>query len=97
MAYARRRRNLYGRLMCMDRGEQDPRLLDFGDRKVPGSGFLTYIHFPAGAEVARLVADVGFVLVEDRLRPEVAVGSEAIRKFSAECRVWLVRRPDEHK
>ena len=78
-----------------DRGEQDTRLLEFGDRIIPDSGVLTYIHIPARAEVARLVADAGFNLVEDWLRSELAVESEAIRKFSAECRMWIVRRPLE--
>ena len=75
-----------------DRGEQDPRLLDFGDRIIPDSGLLTYIHIPARAEVRSLIADAGFDLAEDRLRSEVATESEAIRKISAECRMWVVRR-----
>ncbi|MYD92622.1 MAG: class I SAM-dependent methyltransferase [Chloroflexi bacterium] len=78
-----------------DRGEQDARLLEFGDRLIPDSGVLTYIHIPTRTEVARLVADAGFILVEDRLRSELAVESEAIRSFSAECRMWVVRRPQE--
>ena len=78
-----------------DRGEQDARLLEFGDRIIPDSGVPTYIHIPARAEVESLVADAGFILVEDRLRSELAVESEAIRKFSAECRMWVVRRPRE--
>ena len=78
-----------------NRGKQDPRLLEFGDRLIPDYGLLTYIHIPKRAEVARLVADAGFVLVEGRLRSELAVESEAIRKFSSECRMWVVRRPAE--
>ncbi|MCY3895538.1 MAG: class I SAM-dependent methyltransferase [Chloroflexi bacterium] len=78
-----------------DRGEQDARLLEFGDRIIPDSGVLTYIHIPARTEVARLIANAGFILVEDRLRSELAEESEAIRKFSAECRMWVVRRPPE--
>ncbi len=78
-----------------DRGEQDSRLLDFGDRLIPDAGILTYIHIPAHDEVARMVADAGFVLVEDKLRSELALESEVIRNFSAECRMWVVRRPEE--
>ena len=76
-----------------DRGEQDPRLLEFGDRIIPDSGLLTFIHIPARAEVSSLIADAGFDLAEDRLRSEVATESEAIRTISAECRMWVVRRP----
>ncbi|MDE2902861.1 MAG: class I SAM-dependent methyltransferase [Chloroflexota bacterium] len=78
-----------------DRGEQDARLLEFGDRLIPDSGFVTYIHIPAQTEVTRLIANAGFILVEDRLRSELAAESKAIRKFSAECRMWVVRRPPE--
>ena len=78
-----------------DRGEQDSRLVEFGDRIIPDSGILTYIHIPSRDEVAGLVADAGLVLVEDRLRSELAVESEAIRQFSAECRMWVARRPQE--
>ena len=78
-----------------DRGKQDPRLLEFGDRIIPDYDLLTYIHIPTRAEIARLVADAGFVLVEGRLRSELAAESEAIRKCSAECRMWVVRRPLE--
>ena len=77
-----------------DRGEQDSRLLDFGDRIIPDAGILTYIHIPARAEVIRLIADAGLMLVENKLRSELALESEAIRNFSAECRMWVVRRPE---
>lgn len=79
-----------------DRDEQDPRLLEFGDRIIPDSGSLTYIHIPARAEVARLIAVAGLDLVEDSLRSEITVESEAIRKISAECRMWVVRCPEKH-
>ena len=79
-----------------DRGEQDARLLEFGDRIIPDSGLLTYVHIPARAEVRSLIADVGFDLVEDRLRSDVATETEAIRKISSECRMWVVRRPEKH-
>lgn len=78
-----------------DRGEQDSRLLDFGDRLIPDAGILTYIHIPSRDEVIRLIANAGLILVEDSLRSELADESEAIRNFSAECRMWVVRRPEE--
>ena len=78
-----------------NRSEQDPRLLEFGDRMITDSGPLTYIHIPARAEVARLIATAGLDLVEDSLRSEITVESDAIRKISAECRMWVVKRPYE--
>ena len=75
------------------RGEQDPRLLEFGDRIVGDSGLSTYIHIPARAEIRSLVANADFSLVHDRLRSKVANEPVAVREFSAECRMWVVRRP----
>ena len=63
-------------------------------RIIPDAGILTYIHIPARAEVIRLIADAGLILVENNLRSELALESEAIRNFSAECRMWVVRRPE---
>ena len=78
-----------------DRGEHDSRLAQFGDRLLIDSRRLTYLHFPSRAEVRRLIADAGMIPVEDRLRSEVAVDSEAARKFNSDCRMWVVRRPEE--
>ena len=76
-----------------DRGEQDPRLLEFGDRIVDDSHLSTYIHISARAEIRSLVANADFSLVHDRLRSTVANESDAVREFSAECRMRVVRRP----
>ncbi len=75
-------------------GEQDPQLIEFGDLVVVDSRRLTYLHFPSRDEVGRLVADAGLVLVEGKLRSEVAVDSEAARKFNSDCLMWVARRPD---
>ena len=78
-----------------DRGEQDPRLIEFGDRMVIDSRCTIYLHIPSPNEVKHLIAEAGLIFVEGRLRSEVAVESEAVRRFNSECRMWVVRRPDE--
>ena len=78
-----------------DRGEQDPRLIEFGDRIIVGAHPPTYLHIPSCAEVERLIASAGLVLVEGRLRSQVAVEDQTTRKLNSECRMWVVRRPDE--
>ena len=77
-----------------DRGEQDPRLIEFGDRIIVDSRHPTYIHIPSRAEVRSLIVDAGLIVVEGRVRSEVAVENEAARMSSEECRMWVVRRPE---
>ena len=77
-----------------DAGEQDPQLIEFGDLVIVDSGHPTYLHFPSRDEVGSLVADAGLVLVEGRLRSDVAIDSEAARRFNSNCMMWVAQRPD---
>ena len=74
-----------------DEGKQDPQLIEFGDRVVVDSRHPTYLHFPSRDEVGRLVADAGLALVEGKLRSDVAVDSEAARKFNSNCMMWVAQ------
>ncbi len=78
-----------------DAGEQDPQIIEFGDLVVVDSRHPTYLHFPSRDEVGRLVADAGLALVEGKLRSDVAVDSEAARKFNSNCMMWVAQRPDQ--
>lgn len=78
-----------------DREAEDPRLIEFGDRIILGAHPPTYLHIPSPAEVRSLIANAGLIVVEGRLRSEVAVESEPVRRFNSECRMWVVRRPGE--
>ena len=78
-----------------DRGEQDPRLIEFGDRIIVDAPRpIYYLHIPSCSEVERLVSAAGLVVVEGRLRSDVAPGDEAIRMLDSNCRMWVVQRPD---
>ncbi len=76
-----------------EKGTQDQRLLEFGDRIVVDSGTWTYVHIPARDEVARIVQEAGMVVVEDLMRSELSRESDAVQWFSTDCRMWVVRRP----
>lgn len=78
-----------------DRGEQDPRLIEFGDRILLGDYPPTYLHIPSSADVRSLIAAAGLAFVEGRLRSEVAVEDEARPELNSDCRMWVVRRPRE--
>lgn len=73
-------------------GKQDPRLREFGDRRFTDDCGDTFMHLPDRAEILGDLAATGWVHVEDRLRCELARESEAVRKFSDECRFWVARR-----
>ena len=77
-----------------DRGEQDPRLIEFGDRIVVDTPRPIYLHIPSCSEVERLVTEAGLVVVEGRVRSDVAPGDEAIRMLDSNCRMWVAQRPD---
>ena len=76
-----------------EKGTQDQRLLEFGDRIVMDSGTWIFVHFPTRDEVAQMVQKAGMVLVEDAMRSELCLDTEAARGFSSDCRMWVVRRP----
>ena len=75
-------------------GTQDERLLELGDRIVLDSGTLTYIHIPTREQVAEAVRQAGMVVVEDPMRSELTFDTEAARRFSSDCRMWVVQRPE---
>ena len=79
----------------MGPGEQDARLIEFGDLVVIDSRHPTYIYIPSRADVRGLIADAGLIFVKGRVRSEVAVESEPVRRFNSECRMWVVRRQGE--
>ena len=76
-----------------ERGEQDPRLHEFGDRyfEEEGTG-RTFMHLPDRAEILADLAATGWTHSFDAMRREIATESSAVRAFSDECRFWVARR-----
>lgn len=75
-----------------ERGEQDPRLVEFGDRYFEDEAGRTFMHLPDRREVLEDLAATGWEHTWDALRAEVARESRAVREFSDECRFWAARR-----
>jgi SAM-dependent methyltransferase len=74
------------------RGEQDPRLVEFGDRYFVHEHGQTFMHLPVRAEVLADLAATGWTHVADHLRDELARERRAVREFSDNCRFWVARR-----
>ena len=76
-----------------ERGEQDPRLVEFGDRYFEEAGTgRTFMHLPDRAEILADLAATGWTHEFDALRKEVAKEPRAVVDFSDECRFWVARR-----
>jgi len=76
------------------RGEQNPRLLEFGDRYFTDETGNTFMHLPTRAEVREDLAATGWTHVHDRTRNELASETPKVRNFSDNCRFWVARKQD---
>jgi SAM-dependent methyltransferase len=76
-----------------EKGKQDARLREFGDRyfEEVGTGW-TFMHLPDRAEILEDLASCGWTHEFDAMRREIATESPAVRDFSDECRFWVARR-----
>lgn len=74
------------------RGEQDPRLVEFGDRYFEDDVGRTFMHLPDRREILEDLAATGWTHAFDGLRSEIAKESRAVRDFSDECRFWSATR-----
>jgi SAM-dependent methyltransferase len=74
------------------RGDQDPRLVEFGDRYFEDEAGRTFMHLPDRREILEDLAATGWKHSFDALRREVARESRAVRDFSDECRFWAAHR-----
>lgn len=74
------------------RGEQNPRLLEFGDRYFTDDTGNTFMHLPTRTEVLEDMAATGWVHEHDRTRNELASETPKVRNFSDNCRFWVARK-----
>lgn len=75
-----------------DRGEQDPRLVEFGDRYFEDNTGRTFMHLPDRAEILEDLQASGWTHEFDAMRRDLAEESRAVRNFSDECRFWVARK-----
>jgi SAM-dependent methyltransferase len=75
------------------KGEQNPRLLEFGDRYFTDETGNTFMHLPNRAEVLEDLAATGWTHIHDRTRNELASETPKVRNFSDNCRFWVAQKP----
>lgn len=76
-----------------ERGEQDKRLVEFGDRYFEEAGTgRTFMHLPDRAEILADLAATGWTHAFDAMRAELAKESRTVHDFSDECRFWVAVR-----
>ncbi len=75
------------------RQEQDPRLVEFGDRYFEDDqGGRTFMHLPDRSEILEDLVATGWTHEFDQMRRHLARESQAVKDFSDECRFWVARR-----
>lgn len=78
-----------------ERGEQKPELIDFGDRYEATDWGYSFMHVPTRTETLKLLQETGWAYLQDGMRSTLAQESDETRRFSDECRFWIVQRPLE--
>ena len=78
--------------MRWEHDEQDPRLVEFGDRYFEDEAGRTFMHLPDRAEILADLVATGWTHEFDAMRREVARESRAVHDFSDECRFWVARK-----
>jgi SAM-dependent methyltransferase len=73
-------------------GQQDPRLIDFGDRQFQDESGDVFIHIPDRAEIVADLRETGWGLHFDAMRSEISEESRAVIDFSDDCRFWVALR-----
>jgi len=74
------------------RGDQDPRLVEFGDRYFEDESGRTFMHLPTRTEILEDLAATGWEHTFDALRAEIAQEPPPVLDFSDECRFWVAHR-----
>src|SRR5258708_38747375 len=74
------------------RGEQNPRLLEFGDRYFAHEHGQTFMHLPDRREVLEDLLATGWRFEHTALRDDLATESLPVREVSDSCRSWIARK-----
>jgi hypothetical protein len=74
------------------KGDQNPELLEFGDRFEDTDKGKLYIHVPEVAEVRADLQKSGFTVERDILKSKICEESKLVNEYSDDCRFWIARK-----
>ncbi|SDR70247.1 class I SAM-dependent methyltransferase [Opitutus sp. GAS368] len=74
------------------KGEQNPRLVEFGDRYFSDDNGNTFMHLPDRKEVLAELAATGWTYLESATRNELASETPKVRNFSDNCTFWVAKK-----
>ncbi|HEX2852433.1 MAG TPA: class I SAM-dependent methyltransferase [Opitutaceae bacterium] len=75
-----------------EKGTQDSRLVEFGDRYFEDESGRTFMHLPVRGEILEDLGSTGWTHEFDAMRRDLAAESRAVLNFSDECRFWVARK-----
>jgi ubiquinone/menaquinone biosynthesis C-methylase UbiE len=73
-------------------GQQDKRVIDYGDRFFQVDGIEMFIHIPTKDEVKQIIKDSKFRVVQSKLRSEICEERKDILDYSVDCIFWIVQK-----
>lgn len=71
--------------------QQDPALVEFGDRYFEDDLGRTFMHLPIREEILEDLKATGWTHHWDAMRRTISKESKAVREFSDECRFWVAQ------
>jgi ubiquinone/menaquinone biosynthesis C-methylase UbiE len=79
-----------------EKGEQDKRLLEYGDliysEPDASSGIVCFVHIPVDGEVEEYIKESGFNLLYKELRSNISEENKKVMENSADCYFWVVKK-----
>ena len=78
-------------------GQQDERLIEFGDLLPSSPHGELFIHIPTREEVGADLATTGWRCLDDKMRSKIADESSEVQASSVDCRFWVAEKPAGHE
>ena len=74
------------------KGEQNPELLEFGDRFEETPRGKLYIHVPDVGDIRSDLQAAGFLVERDIVKSKICEESKLVNEYSDDCRFWIARK-----
>jgi ubiquinone/menaquinone biosynthesis C-methylase UbiE len=75
-----------------NKGNQNPELLEFGDRYEYTDKGKLYIHVPEVSDIRSDLQKCGFTVERDILKSKICEESKLVNEYSDDCRFWIAKK-----